>query len=82
VVLRQRCSRARPPGVPLARRLQLPAIAWLLCAALRQRSLLRAVLHQEVLPLLRAELRPALLPLLLQHLGLCPASTLQYACLR
>jgi hypothetical protein len=62
-------------GLPPGWRRQLLAVAQLLCTRLCQGGLLGAVLHQEVLPLLWAELRPALLPLLVQRLGLCRKHT-------
>ena len=67
----RRCgSLAGHPSLPLDRCQRLLAAARLLCARLCQGGLLGAVLHQEVLPLLWAQLRPALLPLLMQRLGL------------
>ena len=71
----QRSGLARPLGLTPDWRRQLLAVAKLLCARLRQGGLLGAVLHQEVLPLLWAELRPSLLPLLVQRLGLCSEHT-------
>src|SRR4051794_8451041 len=70
VGLRHCSGLAGPLGLPPDWRRQLLAVAQLLCTGLCQGGLLGAVLHQQVLPLLWAELRPALLPLLMQRLGL------------